>query len=126
MKLVVNLMVAVSAGMLGEALALGEKTGLDWQQMLDVIDASAVASPFVKYKVPLLRTRDFSPQFTAQLMAKDLSLILAAAERAGADAPLAKQTLDAFRRVADRGWEQEDMMAILKVYERARSGGGDD
>jgi 3-hydroxyisobutyrate dehydrogenase len=32
MKLVVNLMIAATAGMLSEALALGEKGGLDWRQ----------------------------------------------------------------------------------------------
>ena len=48
LKLVINLMIAVSAGMLGEALALGEKGGLDWRQMLEVISESAVGSPMVK------------------------------------------------------------------------------
>lgn len=75
-KRVVNLMVAVSAGMLGEALALGEKSGLDWKQMLDIIGKSAVGSPLVNYKVPPLAGRDYSSTFSGMQMIKDLDLIL--------------------------------------------------
>lgn len=121
MKLVVNLMVGVSAGMLAEALALGEKLGLEWSALLDVIESSAVASPFVKYKVPLLRTRDFTPQFTGRLMAKDMGLIVAAAQRAGADVPLAARTLQAFESLRRRHRDQADMMAVLEIFETGRT-----
>lgn len=121
MKLVVNLMVGVSAGMLAEALALGEKMGLEWSSLLDVIESSAVASPFVKYKVPLLRTRDFTPQFTGRLMAKDMGLIVAAAQRAGASTPLADRTLQAFEALRGRDRGEVDMMAVLEVFESGRA-----
>lgn len=49
MKLAVNLMISVSAGMIGEALTLGRKSGLDWSKMLDVLASSHVASPMVLY-----------------------------------------------------------------------------
>src|SRR3546814_12802249 len=43
MKLVINLMVAHTAAMMAEALALGQKGGLQWQDLWQVIAASAVA-----------------------------------------------------------------------------------
>ena len=58
-KLAVNLMIAVSAAMMAESLALARKGGIAWQDILNVLDDSAVASPMVKYKTAPLRTRDF-------------------------------------------------------------------
>jgi 3-hydroxyisobutyrate dehydrogenase-like beta-hydroxyacid dehydrogenase len=58
-KLAVNLMIAVSAGMMAESLALARKGGIGWQDILKVLDDSAVASPMVKYKTPPLAKRDF-------------------------------------------------------------------
>jgi len=48
--------------------------------MLDVIAASPVGSPMLHYKLPLLRTREFEPQMTTELLANDIGLILAAAQ----------------------------------------------
>ena len=53
-------MIAVSAAMMAESLALARKGGIAWQDILKVLDDSAVASPMVKYKTEPLRTRDSS------------------------------------------------------------------
>ena len=45
LKIVLNIMVGLSAGIVGEALAFGEKGGLDWAQMIDIVNNSVVASP---------------------------------------------------------------------------------
>src|SRR5580700_10384939 len=76
MKLAVNLMISVASGMIGEALTLGRKSGLDWSQMLDVLASSSVASPMVLYKAPPLKERDFSPTMSTVLQTKDVDLIL--------------------------------------------------
>lgn len=89
MKLVLNLMVAATAAMMGEALALGSKGGIAWQDMLDVMETSAVASPLLKVKAASLRKRDFRPLFSCEQMAKDLRLILAAGSDANVPLPLA-------------------------------------
>ena len=86
MKLALNMMVGLTAAMMGEALALGEKNGISRDTMLDVIGASAVASPVVAYKMPTLRARDYAPAFEARMMAKDFDLALALAK--GSDVPL--------------------------------------
>ncbi len=78
MKLVVNLMIAQTSAMLSEALTLGRKGGLDWQDMWQVLSASAVASPILKAKSAQLSQRDSTPTFTVEQMLKDLGLILGA------------------------------------------------
>lgn len=99
MKLVINLMIAVSAGMMAEALALGSKGGLAWGDMLDVMEASAIASPMVKYKAATLRADDYAATFSSEQMAKDLQLILAAAQKTNVGVPLAAQTMQLYQGV---------------------------
>eukprot|EP01035_Chromulina_nebulosa_P058510 gene58510-80113_t len=88
-KLAVNLMIAVSAGMMAESLALARKGGIAWQDILNVLDDSAIASPMVKYKTAPLRRRDFESTFSCRQMAKDLDLILGAGHHVDVPLPLA-------------------------------------
>jgi 3-hydroxyisobutyrate dehydrogenase-like beta-hydroxyacid dehydrogenase len=76
MKLLVNMMVGITSAMTAEALVFGEKGGLDWNQMIDTINNSVIASPLIGFKVQLLKDRDYSPMFTATQMAKDFDLAL--------------------------------------------------
>jgi len=118
LKLVINLMIAVSAGMLGEALALGEKGGLDWQQMLEVISESAVGSPMVRYKTPPLASRDYTSTFSCEQMAKDLDLILAASAQYRAPVPLAAQVRQTYESLIANGSGGKDYIATVRHAEQ--------
>jgi 3-hydroxyisobutyrate dehydrogenase-like beta-hydroxyacid dehydrogenase len=118
-KLAVNLMVAVTAGMMGEALALARKGGIAWPAILEVIGESAVGSPLVKYKLEPLRKRDFSPAATNSLIAKDLDLIVGAAKTAGVPVPLAEHMQAAYARLIEDGFADEDFFGIVKAVERS-------
>jgi 3-hydroxyisobutyrate dehydrogenase-like beta-hydroxyacid dehydrogenase len=113
-KLAVNLMVGVTAGMLGEALALAQKGGIGWEAALELLGESVVASPLVKYKLDPLRRRDYTPMATGALMLKDLDLIVEAARQAGVDAPLANEVRAAYRRMAKSQLTGEDFISIVK------------
>ena len=76
MKLLVNMMVGITSAMTAEALIFGKKGGLDWNQMIDTINNSVVASPLIGYKAQLLKRRDYSPAFTVTQMSKDFDLAL--------------------------------------------------
>jgi 3-hydroxyisobutyrate dehydrogenase-like beta-hydroxyacid dehydrogenase len=54
MKLALNLMIAGTTQLLAEALVIGEARGLERATMLDVIGASVIGSPFVRYKADAL------------------------------------------------------------------------
>jgi 3-hydroxyisobutyrate dehydrogenase-like beta-hydroxyacid dehydrogenase len=119
MKLVINLMIAQTSAMLGEALTLGRKGGLDWHDMWRVMGASAVASPIVKAKSAQLSERDFSATFTVDQMIKDLDLILGAASDHQVPLPqtaLTRQLMDAARAHGDA---DADYAAIIKAVERS-------
>ena len=117
-KLAVNLMIAVSAGMMAESLALARKGGIGWQDILQVLDDSAVASPMVKYKTAPLRTRDFESTFSCRQMTKDLDLILAAGHSVGAPLQLAAQVREIYGALVAQGDGESDFIATVRHVER--------
>jgi 3-hydroxyisobutyrate dehydrogenase-like beta-hydroxyacid dehydrogenase len=123
-KLAVNLMIAVSAGMMAESLALARKGGIGWQDILQVLDDSAVASPMVKYKTPPLARRDFESTFSCRQMAKDLDLILGAGHSAGVPLQLAAQVRETYGSLIAQGDGDADYIATVRHLERL-SGLGD-
>jgi 3-hydroxyisobutyrate dehydrogenase len=125
MKLVVNLMIAQTSAMLSEGLALGRKGGLDWQDMWQVLCASAVASPILKAKSAQLAKRDFTPTFTVEQMVKDLTLILAAGQAVHAPLPQTALTLQLMQSAMAQGDAGDDYAAIIKTVERSAGLGTD-
>ena len=113
-KLAVNLMVAVTAGMMGEALALATRGGIGWEAILDVIGESVVGSPLVKYKLDPLKRRDFTPAATNALVKKDLDLIVAAAKAAGVSVPLAEHMHARYGELLAAGRAEEDFFSVVK------------
>jgi 3-hydroxyisobutyrate dehydrogenase-like beta-hydroxyacid dehydrogenase len=114
-KLAVNLMLAVSAGMLGEALALARRGEVAAADVLDVIAASALGSPMVIGKAGFLKAADFTPTFSGKQMAKDLDLILSAANATNVVTPLAAFMRTQFAALAARGEIDQDFIAVVKI-----------
>jgi len=117
-KLAVNLMIAVSAGMMAESLALARKGGIAWQDILNVLDDSAIASPMVKYKTAPLRHRDFESSFSCRQMAKDLDLILGAGHCVDVPLPLAAHMREVYGSLIAQGEGEVDFIAPVRQAER--------
>ncbi len=119
MKLVVNLLIAQTSAMLAEGLTLGRKGGRDWQDMWQVLCASAVGSPILKAKPVQLAQRDFTPTFTVEQMIKDLQLMVDAARDVHAPLPQTAATLQLMHAAVAQGDALEDYAAIIKAVERS-------
>jgi 3-hydroxyisobutyrate dehydrogenase-like beta-hydroxyacid dehydrogenase len=117
-KLAINLMVAVSAGMMAECLALARKGNIGWADILNVMAESAVASPFVKYKLAPLAARDFAPTFSCRQLVKDLDLILETAGRQNVPVPLAGLVRQSYAAMMAEGEAESDFIAIVRHVER--------
>jgi 3-hydroxyisobutyrate dehydrogenase-like beta-hydroxyacid dehydrogenase len=76
MKLVVNTLLGVGIQVLAEAVALGEKAGLEKGRLLDVLAQTAVISPRQKLAMENVRRDAYPATFALQLMHKDFGLIL--------------------------------------------------
>ncbi len=75
-KLVVNTLLGVGMQAVAEACVLGEKQGLDRQQLLTVLSKTAVVAPAHVGKLLRAIHNDYTPQFPLRLMNKDFRLIL--------------------------------------------------
>lgn len=118
-KLAINLMIAVLAQAMSEALVLGEAAEVPRAALLEVMANSAVGAPFVKYKTePLLRD-DFSATFTTALMEKDIDLVLDAAEANGINLPLASEMKERLRAAIGAGYADQDFIALFLHLRRA-------
>jgi len=113
-KLAINLMVAVTCGMMKEALALGTKGGISWEKMLELMGESVVASPVVKYKLDPVRRHDYTPTATTSLVLKDVDLMLAAAKAQGLDLPLAAIMQKVLRHGAEHGLAERDFFSVVE------------
>jgi len=113
MKLALNLMIAATAEVIAEALVLGEASGLERATMLEVMGASAVGSPFVKYKTAALVAEDYSATFTTSMMHKDLSLALDAGRAVGVPLPATALVQGLLEDCMATGMGDADLMALL-------------
>jgi 3-hydroxyisobutyrate dehydrogenase-like beta-hydroxyacid dehydrogenase len=119
MKLVINLMIAQTSAMLSEALNLGQRGGLDWAQMWQVIGASAVGSPIIKAKSLQLSQHDYTPTFTVHQMLKDVGLMLQAGSDLHVPLPQLSLTQQQMRAAIAQGDGELDYAAIIRVMTRA-------
>src|SRR5882762_3420460 len=122
MKLVVNTLLGIGMQAIAEAVALGEKAGLDRNRLLDVLSQTAVVAPAHVGKLQRAMKGDYSPQFPIRLMNKDFGLILDLAYTVGARMPAAGAAFEINARQSDEGAEQDFSAVILQMEKRAHLG----
>ncbi len=122
MKLVVNTLLGIGMQAIAEAVALGEKAGLDRNRLLDVLSQTAVVAPAHVGKLERAMKSDYSPQFPIRLMNKDFGLILNLAAAVGARMPAADAAFEINARQSDEGAEQDFSAVILQMEKRAHLG----
>ncbi len=76
MKLVVNTLLGMGMQALAEAIALGEKAGLEKGLLLEVLEQTAVVSPSQKSKLANVKSESYPTLFALSLMHKDLGLVM--------------------------------------------------
>ena len=115
MKLVVNTLLGIGMQAIAEAVALGEKAGLNRNRLLNVLSETAVIAPAHVGKLERAIKRDYSPQFPIRLMNKDFGLILNLAAAVGARMPVATAAFEVNARQAEQGEEQDFSAVILQM-----------
>ena len=126
MKLVVNALLGIGMQAIAEAVALGEKAGLDRNRLLEVLSQTAVVAPAHLGKLQRARNRDYSPQFPIRLMNKDFGLIFDLANAVGARMPAAGAAFEINARQSEEGPEQDFSAVILQMEKPAHLGSNGD
>jgi 3-hydroxyisobutyrate dehydrogenase-like beta-hydroxyacid dehydrogenase len=119
-KLSGNFLIANAIESLGEAMALVAKAGVDKHQYLEVLTSTLFGAPVYKTYGALIANEQFTPAgFAATLGAKDIRLVLAAAEHLQVPLPIASLLRDRFLTLlandgADLDWSA---MGALSAWE---------
>jgi 3-hydroxyisobutyrate dehydrogenase len=102
-KLCVNMVLAVLAQALAEALVLGESQGVRRAALMGFLNESAIGSPFTRYKTDAFVGLDLEPAFTPEGQRKDLRLALALSADNEVPMPVASATEVEFSRLVASG-----------------------
>lgn len=117
MKLVVNMVMGGMMTAFCEGMALGQKAGLDGRQILDILDAGALANPMFRGKGPLLLKGGFPTSFPLKHMQKDLRLAIALGDGLGQPLYSAAAANETFKQAGKAGFADEDFAAVFKVID---------
>jgi 3-hydroxyisobutyrate dehydrogenase-like beta-hydroxyacid dehydrogenase len=119
LKLIHQMMIAATMQVWAEGLVMGEKAGLDWGVMLEVLRDSAVGSGVVKGKIPSLAIRDYDrPAMSLHNIVKDVDLALMAAHGLGVELPATKWVRELYERSLEAGFEWKDYSAVVLELEK--------
>ncbi len=122
LKLLINMIVCITPAVVGEALAFGQRSGLDWTTMIEAIGGSAAASPLIGYKSEMMKRRDWTAMASVDLIAKDLDLALDWGRARRVPMPftaLAQQVNSAFQASGDGN---DDFFSVVTWPERLVGG----
>jgi 3-hydroxyisobutyrate dehydrogenase-like beta-hydroxyacid dehydrogenase len=103
---------------LAEAIAFGEKAGLDMKQVLDVIGKGAAQSWQMDHRGPTMIDDRFDFGFAVDWMRKDLGLVLDEARRNGARLPvtaLVDQFYGDVQRLGGGRWDSSSLIRRLRA-----------
>ena len=99
---------------LAEAIAFGEKAGLDMKAVLDVIGKGAAQSWQLENRGPTMVERRFDFGFAVDWMRKDLGLVLDEARRRGAQLPVTALVDQFYADLQSRGDSRSDTSSLIK------------
>jgi len=115
MKLVNNLLTLGNLALLAEALAFGERLGVDRPKLLELLGRGGGRSVMLERKRSQLLDRRYEPQFRLALARKDLLLV----ERSGRTVQASTRLGREVRRLLDEairdGHAEEDFSVILEA-----------
>nr|GMD67038.1 glyoxylate/succinic semialdehyde reductase 1 [Ipomoea batatas] len=120
MKLVVNMVMGSMMNAFSEGLVLADKSGLEQQTLLDVLDLAAVANPMFKMKGPSMIKNNYSPAFPLKHQQKDMRLALALGDENAVSMPVAAAANEAFKKARSLGLGDLDFSAVYETVKHAQ------
>ncbi|MEL0636453.1 NAD(P)-dependent oxidoreductase [Marinomonas sp. TI.3.20] len=115
MKLVVNMMMGGMLSIFSEGMSLGQKAGLQGEQILEVIAAGAITNPMFTGKGAMLLAENYTTSFPLKHMQKDMRLAVALGDKLDLPLPTAAIANESFKQAIKAGYADEDIAAIYKV-----------
>ena len=117
-KMINQLIVGVGHAMLGEAVGLCEKAGIDAARIPECLAGGYADSNVMKAYWPRMVQRDFAPRGYVRQLLKDLEMVRAWAENLQSRTPVLESALQAYRELKKLGHSELDTSAVVKLYLR--------
>jgi 3-hydroxyisobutyrate dehydrogenase-like beta-hydroxyacid dehydrogenase len=121
LKLAINISLAVQMLALSEGLLIAARDGVDRKLALDVMTASAIGSPTLKARAPLVLDLPDDAWFDIGLMHKDIRLALDVARELGVPVPSAHAADEVLTEAAQLGYEHRDIAGLFQVLGKLQS-----
>ncbi|MDA0838370.1 MAG: NAD(P)-dependent oxidoreductase [Planctomycetota bacterium] len=115
-KLVHNLAVGLHRAVLAETLLFGEALGFAPDQTLSILKQTPAASAVMNSKGSKMVAADYAPQARLSQHLKDVRLMIAEAQRAGASIPLTQLHRELLERAEELGFGDADNSAIIEAF----------
>jgi 3-hydroxyisobutyrate dehydrogenase-like beta-hydroxyacid dehydrogenase len=116
-KLINNAVAAVNAATVGEALLVGQRTGVDLDALEQVMGAGSGGSAMLELKAGPMRRHDYTTLFKLEHMLKDVRLCLEEGQAAGVPFTAAAQVREILTAGLGRGLGDADFAALIEVLE---------
>jgi 3-hydroxyisobutyrate dehydrogenase-like beta-hydroxyacid dehydrogenase len=123
LKVVTNMIAAVSIQTLGEALAIVQKAGLDPEVLAAALEQNACRSGTMDLKLPKMIAGDYDAHFSLKHMFKDVQLGIHIANALDIEIPATTVTAGVMYGALNQGWGDLDFSALYKIYEPQATGG---
>ena len=115
-KMINQLIVGVGTAMLGEAVALCEKAGIDAARIPECLGGGYADSNVLKAYWPRMVARDFAPRGYVRQLLKDLEMVSAWAGKLQSRTPVLESALAAYRELKKAGHSELDTSSVVKLY----------
>jgi 3-hydroxyisobutyrate dehydrogenase-like beta-hydroxyacid dehydrogenase len=118
LKLAINISLAVQMLAFAEGLLLAERSGVDRQLALEVMEASPIGSPMLRARASLILDPPKDAWFDLSLMHKDIRLALAAGRHLDIPLPTAERADQVLDQSEALGYKRSDLAALFEVLEK--------
>jgi 3-hydroxyisobutyrate dehydrogenase-like beta-hydroxyacid dehydrogenase len=122
LKLAINISLAVQMLVFSEGLLLATRSGIDRDLARDVMASSAIGSPMLRARAPLIFDLPDDAWFSLALMRKDVELAQDVARGLGVPLPTADRAHDVLGLARALGYEARDLAALYQVLENTTDG----
>ena len=111
--------IAIAAGMVAvcESLAYAKRAGLDPETVLESIGQGAAGSWSLNNYGPRIIKQDDKPGFFIKHFIKDMGIAADSSKRMGLETPGLDLALSLYRKMADRGLENDGTQALYKLFQ---------
>ena len=124
LKLAINISLAVQMLAFAEGLLLAERSGVDRQRALEIMEASPIGSPMLRARASIILDPPDEAWFDLRFMHKDIELALETARKLQIPLPTAERADEVLEQAEALGYERRDLAALFQVLEQIADGAG--